>query len=132
VSPSRAILEGFKTVTSVGGYKMTTCKSVKFRAQFDYQHARIHLYSRHVALSGSGTWDYVSLRWLMTLPIYKKTTDHANSFRLYQQAPRYLPTNIPAAPVFCMLSLSPANTHILKFHYDGMHTFIIRQDIISF
>ena len=27
-----------------------------------YQYARIHLYSRHVALSGSGTWDYVSLR----------------------------------------------------------------------
>lgn len=53
---------------------MTTCKSGKVGAQFDYQHARIHLYSRHVALSGSGTWDYVSLRWLMTLPIYKKTT----------------------------------------------------------
>lgn len=74
MSPSRALLEGFKTATSVGGYNMATCKSAIVRAPFDYQHARIHLYSRHVALSGSGTWDYVSLRWLMTLPIYKKTT----------------------------------------------------------
>lgn len=58
--------------------------------------------------------------------------DHANSFRLHQPAPRYLPTNIPAAPVFCMLSFSRGNTHILKFHYDGMHTFIISRHIISF
>lgn len=52
---------------------VATC-TVEVRAQFDYEHARLHLYSRHVALSGSGTWDYVSLLRLMTLLIYSETT----------------------------------------------------------
>lgn len=35
---------------------------------------QFNLYSKHVALSGSGTWAYVSLLWLMVLVIYKTAT----------------------------------------------------------
>ena len=131
MSPSRVFLEGFKTATSAGGYNMPTCKSLQFGAQFDYQHVRIHLYSRHVALSGSGAWDYVSLRSVITLPVYKKTTTLI-VWGCISQHQGICQQNIPAAPVLCMLSFSLGNTHILKFNYDGMHIFIISQDTISF